>query len=286
MYSLEGDVEDVSRQHIANRASLLVHPAPWYIGLRRSSYFLAAEAGLEHGGRGRRARRQGGAGRDGDGHADAGAVEQRPPRRGQRVLHLGHRAQGSAGGIVDDHDRRRARAADRAAAKRRLLRPRSDRARHEQALRGDADLVLRARRRLHRLGAVRPQPHRARARAPHLQARRHRADHDPVAVGTGDRARDDRARRRALAPPVRADLDAAVDLGSDHRRGHSERVRVGPARQGTQSGRGEAGRAHRHAAVRARRQRPQRGRGSVGSWQAVVPPRLRRAEGRGCHRSG
>ena len=25
---------------------MLVHPAPWYIGLRRSSYFLAAEAGL------------------------------------------------------------------------------------------------------------------------------------------------------------------------------------------------------------------------------------------------
>ena len=27
MYTLEGDVEDVSRQHIANRGSLLVHPA-------------------------------------------------------------------------------------------------------------------------------------------------------------------------------------------------------------------------------------------------------------------
>ena len=46
MYSLEGDVEDVSRQHIANRASLLVHPAPWYIGLRRSSYFLQQKQGL------------------------------------------------------------------------------------------------------------------------------------------------------------------------------------------------------------------------------------------------
>src|SRR6185369_9930759 len=31
-YTLEGDVEDVSRQHIANRKSLLVHPAPWYVG--------------------------------------------------------------------------------------------------------------------------------------------------------------------------------------------------------------------------------------------------------------
>ena len=41
-YTFEADVEDVSRQHIANRASLTVHPAPWYIGLRRPSYFATA----------------------------------------------------------------------------------------------------------------------------------------------------------------------------------------------------------------------------------------------------
>ncbi len=46
IYSLEGDVEDVSRQHIANRASLTVHPAPWYVGLRRPSYFLEQKAGF------------------------------------------------------------------------------------------------------------------------------------------------------------------------------------------------------------------------------------------------
>jgi alpha-2-macroglobulin len=46
VYSLEGDVEDVSRQHIANRASVVVHPAPWYIGLRRPDYFLQQTAGL------------------------------------------------------------------------------------------------------------------------------------------------------------------------------------------------------------------------------------------------
>ena len=39
-YTLEGDVEDVSRQHIANRASLLVHPAPWYVGVRKLPYFV------------------------------------------------------------------------------------------------------------------------------------------------------------------------------------------------------------------------------------------------------
>jgi uncharacterized protein YfaS (alpha-2-macroglobulin family) len=47
VYSLEGDVEDVSRQHIANRASVTVHPAPWYVGLRRPSYFLDQKTGLK-----------------------------------------------------------------------------------------------------------------------------------------------------------------------------------------------------------------------------------------------
>jgi uncharacterized protein YfaS (alpha-2-macroglobulin family) len=45
-YTLEGDVEDVSRQHIANRASITVHPAPWYVGLRRPPYFVEQKAGL------------------------------------------------------------------------------------------------------------------------------------------------------------------------------------------------------------------------------------------------
>jgi uncharacterized protein YfaS (alpha-2-macroglobulin family) len=46
-YMLEGDVEDVSRQHIANRASLIVHPAPWYIGIGRTSLFNNTKDGLK-----------------------------------------------------------------------------------------------------------------------------------------------------------------------------------------------------------------------------------------------
>ena len=45
-YSFEADIEDASRQHIANRASLVVHPAPWYIGLRRPRGFVEQKAGL------------------------------------------------------------------------------------------------------------------------------------------------------------------------------------------------------------------------------------------------
>jgi uncharacterized protein YfaS (alpha-2-macroglobulin family) len=46
-YTLEADVEDVSRQHIANRASLTVHPAPWYVGVRRPPYFQEQKNGLK-----------------------------------------------------------------------------------------------------------------------------------------------------------------------------------------------------------------------------------------------
>jgi uncharacterized protein YfaS (alpha-2-macroglobulin family) len=45
-YTFEGDVEDVSRQHIAGRASTVVHPAPWYIGLQRPSLFVSQKDGL------------------------------------------------------------------------------------------------------------------------------------------------------------------------------------------------------------------------------------------------
>ena len=94
MYTLEGDVEDVSRQHIANRASLLVHPASWYIGLRRSPYFLQQKQGLNT---------------EvvtvaPDGQAVAGVavtvtltqIQWTSVRRaeGQRLLHVGYRAEG------------------------------------------------------------------------------------------------------------------------------------------------------------------------------------------------
>ena len=48
LYSLEADVEDASRQHIANRASITVHPAPWYIGVRKpASYFVQQKSGYQ-----------------------------------------------------------------------------------------------------------------------------------------------------------------------------------------------------------------------------------------------
>ena len=46
-YTFEGEVTDVSRQKIANRASFRVDPAPWYIGLARLPYFGDAVKGLD-----------------------------------------------------------------------------------------------------------------------------------------------------------------------------------------------------------------------------------------------
>ena len=112
----------------------LVHPAPWYIGLRRPSYFVEQKAGLDDRGRRRRARRRGRAGRAGRRHADADSVDERAPRRRQRLLHLGHRAQGNAGRHVDGDDGAPSPCRSTiAVAERRLLRPRGDGARRRQA---------------------------------------------------------------------------------------------------------------------------------------------------------
>ena len=46
-YTYEGDVTDVSRQHIANRASFRVDPAPWYIGVKRPPFFAEAAKGID-----------------------------------------------------------------------------------------------------------------------------------------------------------------------------------------------------------------------------------------------
>lgn len=47
LYTLEGEVEDVSRQRIANRASFTVHPADFYVGVRRPPYFVDRRRGVE-----------------------------------------------------------------------------------------------------------------------------------------------------------------------------------------------------------------------------------------------
>ena len=44
-YTFEGDVEDASRQRIANRAGLVVYPAPWFIGIRLPDYFADPKKG-------------------------------------------------------------------------------------------------------------------------------------------------------------------------------------------------------------------------------------------------
>lgn len=47
VYTLEGVVTDVTRQEIAGRNAFRVHPAPWYIGVKRPPYFADAKAGID-----------------------------------------------------------------------------------------------------------------------------------------------------------------------------------------------------------------------------------------------
>ncbi len=46
-YTLEGEVTDVSRQKIANRASFRVDPAPWYVGLASPPFFADSDKGFD-----------------------------------------------------------------------------------------------------------------------------------------------------------------------------------------------------------------------------------------------
>lgn len=46
-YTIEGEVTDVSRQALAGRASMAVHPAPWYIGVKRPGYLIESQGGLK-----------------------------------------------------------------------------------------------------------------------------------------------------------------------------------------------------------------------------------------------
>jgi alpha-2-macroglobulin len=46
-YMLEGEVTDVSRQKIANRATFRVDPAPWYIGIKTVPFFADAKNGID-----------------------------------------------------------------------------------------------------------------------------------------------------------------------------------------------------------------------------------------------
>jgi hypothetical protein len=47
LYTLEGEVTDVSRQTIAGRGSFRVDPAPWYVGVKRPAYFADTKTGLD-----------------------------------------------------------------------------------------------------------------------------------------------------------------------------------------------------------------------------------------------
>ena len=154
VYRLEGDVEDASRQHIANRASITVHPAPWYVGLRRPSYFLEQKAGLQT--------EIVTVGLDGTPVAGVPVEVTLTQVQWTSV----RRAEGN-GFYTWDTERKlvpagkwtvTTAAASGAAGdpvrQRRLLHPGSNGSRRRWPVRGHADILLRARRRLYRVGSA------------------------------------------------------------------------------------------------------------------------------------
>ncbi len=154
-------------------SSLVVHPAPWYIGLRRPSYFADTTTGTSVGRRRGRRQRPTCRRRSGHGVADPHSVELGPASRRQRLLHVGHRTDRSASRRVDRDDGRDAGAAARfrcpKAASTSLRATARDAEGHQTP---DRHAVLRHRRGLHRVAALRSQPHHARAGEEDVEAGR------------------------------------------------------------------------------------------------------------------
>ena len=111
-YQIEGEVTDVSRQRIANRASITVHPAAVYVGVKLP-YFVdqpsGASASLV-------ALTPDGAPRPRHGHhrhVEARAVDQHAPLGRQRLLYVGHGGERDRRRHVDREVGTRARNAGR-----------------------------------------------------------------------------------------------------------------------------------------------------------------------------
>ena len=177
-----------------------------------------------------------GAGRAGDGHADADPVELSVRRaEGNGFYTWDTERKEVAGRRVDDDDRRPRRCT--------LAIPLPEGGYFVLARDGAGRRRARARGRdtsFYALGdgytawaALRPQPHRRscpRRRRTSPATRRAIMIQSPWEQATA-LVTTEREGVRTL-PSVRADLDAAVDRRADHRGRHSERVRLGAARQG------------------------------------------------------
>ena len=127
--------------------------------LRRSGHRHRRRAGDPDAGR------RAGAGHADHGHGQPRAVDQHAAGGRQRLLHLGYRREGHRGRVVDRHVGRGAGAAGDPAHRGRLLQAARRSHRRRRPGGGHRDVLLRARARLHRVDAVRPQPHRPRARS-------------------------------------------------------------------------------------------------------------------------
>ena len=200
-YTLEAEVTDVSRQRVANRARVTVHPAELYAGVRR-------ERGLRRGGEAGRGR---GWWRCARRHAPAGlTIDVAVTRRDLEVDPEEGRGR-AAGRRSPSRSRSRRRVPRRATARARspaasrpptggLLHPRG----HADGRAGpnaeDADRALRDRQRLGLVAAQRHRPDRPGRGQGALRRRRHGAGPGQEPVPGGGSDRHGRARGRAVGP--------------------------------------------------------------------------------------
>ena len=260
----EAEVEDVTNQTVAQRASVLVHPAAFYVGLGRlRTSFVAVGADVDAKvaairavGEPRRRRARGGGARPA--HLDDG-------RRGQRRAGAAPPfPRGRYGGRDlrrrDDAERRRGGALQAARGPARLLhRPRARQGRRGQPGRREHELLLRRRlrrrdglqRRVGRPGQPRPE---ARGGQEALRRRRRRPGARAKPLQGGRSAHHRRASGRALEP--RRDAQ-----GADARRRRcpieadvfSQRVRGGAPRARPRPSPARLGSGYRRARVPPRR---------------------------------
>ena len=211
-------MEDVSGQHIANRAALVVHPASLYVAVSRPPMFVDTKTGTT---------------------VDVVAVD----LSGKPVVDVSVTVS-----LVREQwvrwERREISAGEwtvrTSAAPTPLSIPLREGGSYIlRAIARDADgRQTRTETNFFALGAGvvvlagRGQPRRSDAGTPDLEARRDRAHPDPLAVASRHRASHRRARRDPQSSSLHHHVHARHRRRADHRGRRAERLRVGDARQG------------------------------------------------------
>ena len=269
-YTVEGEVTDVNRQAVANRAEVTVHPASFYVGLRSTTGFM--QAGTEYpldtvvvDTEGKRV-----SGRKLEVTISSRSWKSVEEERCHRRLHHRQRAGREAGRAVLTHQQQRPGAVQVQARERGVLHRQGAGERRQRAQTQREPRGVRDRRGLRGLAAQRHRSHRAGARQDQLRRGRCRKGVDQVAVPRGAGAAHHRARGRVVAAAAVSEGQRHHRRDTDHRRGSAQHL----CRRGVDATPRRAGR-HRDRRRPRPPQRPHR------PFEAVGREEDQAAQGRG-----